>query len=85
MVTAFILIVGLAEILAVHRAKDVHRTKDASEKLADLWCYKCDTIFDGERCEKVNGTFNNTISFQHKCNSDQRICKVCLYLYYDKN
>lgn len=52
-----------------------HRTKAASEKLTDLWCYKCDTMAD-DRCQNLP---DNATILQNKCNNEHRICKVSYY------
>ncbi|XP_057668668.1 uncharacterized protein LOC130901360 [Diorhabda carinulata] len=51
-----------------------HRTKGATEKQHDLWCYRCDTMLDGERCLDVEG--NNNSYLHHKCTREQKKCQV---------
>ncbi|RZB40790.1 uncharacterized protein BDFB_009942 [Asbolus verrucosus] len=50
-----------------------HRTKAATEKQHDLWCYRCDTMVDGERCLDLVGNY----SYMHtKCHKEQKKCQV---------
>ncbi|GJQ87238.1 hypothetical protein Trydic_g8467 [Trypoxylus dichotomus] len=50
-----------------------HRTKEASLRPSDLYCFRCDTMVDGERCQDLR---DNTTSFTVKCSNEQRTCKV---------
>ncbi|KAL3277549.1 hypothetical protein HHI36_012893 [Cryptolaemus montrouzieri] len=52
-----------------------YKTKAASEKHHDLWCYKCDTMIDGENCLDLHGNFSN---MNMKCNKEQKKCQVDL-------
>lgn len=54
-----------------------HRTKAASEKQHDLWCHKCDSMIDGEKCLDLSGNY----SYLHqKCSKEQKKCQVCYYI-----
>ncbi|XP_018318547.1 uncharacterized protein LOC108732319 isoform X2 [Agrilus planipennis] len=56
-----------------HVSSFVHKTQAASEKLSDLWCYRCDSMVDGERCLDLQ----DNSSFLHtKCHHDHRICRI---------
>lgn len=50
-----------------------HRTKAAIDRVADLWCYRCDTMVDGEKCMDLS---DNSSLFHNKCTDQQRICQV---------
>ncbi|XP_076636609.1 uncharacterized protein LOC143349328 [Colletes latitarsis] len=50
-----------------------HRTNAALERANDLWCYRCDTMEDEERCSNLTGNYT---SFMHKCTGDKRTCMV---------
>ncbi|KAJ8911664.1 hypothetical protein NQ315_014023 [Exocentrus adspersus] len=50
-----------------------HRTKAASEKQHDLWCYRCDTMVDGDRCLDLIGNFSH---MHAKCTKEQKKCQV---------
>ncbi|XP_045467331.1 uncharacterized protein LOC123675833 [Harmonia axyridis] len=50
-----------------------YRTKWASEKHHDLWCYRCDTMVDGESCLDLHG---NHTWMNMKCSKDQKKCQV---------
>ncbi|CAH0558657.1 unnamed protein product [Brassicogethes aeneus] len=53
-------------------ASETHRTKAATEKQHDLWCYKCDNMADGERCLDLQGNYS---SLHTKCNKEQKKCQ----------
>lgn len=55
-----------------------HRTKEASEKANDLWCYKCDSMDEGDRCINLTDNTGDNSTFKHKCINDKRICMVRL-------
>lgn len=55
-----------------------HQTKEAREKQHDLWCHKCDSMFDGDKC--LNLTHNSS-SLHHKCSKEQRKCLVILFFF----
>ncbi|CAG9769261.1 unnamed protein product [Ceutorhynchus assimilis] len=58
---------------AIHSSETQHRTKAASEKQHDLWCHKCDSMLDGEKCLDLTGNY----SYLHqKCSKDQKKCQV---------
>ncbi|CAG9864124.1 unnamed protein product [Phyllotreta striolata] len=50
-----------------------HKTKQAAEKLHDLWCFKCDTMLNGDKCLDLEG---NDTYMHHKCSKEQRKCQV---------
>lgn len=61
-----------------------HRTKAATEKQNDLWCYKCDSMSDGERCQDLQ---DNSTSLHMKCSKEHKKCQVCqknLYFFLKK-
>lgn len=51
-----------------------HRTKAASEKQNDLWCYRCDSMSDGDRCQDLQ---DNSTSLHMKCSKEHKKCQVC--------
>lgn len=55
-----------------------HQTKEAREKQHDLWCHKCDSMFDGDKC--LNLTHNSS-SLHHKCSKEQRKCLVIFFYF----
>ncbi|XP_076250721.1 uncharacterized protein LOC143190363 [Rhynchophorus ferrugineus] len=50
-----------------------HRTKAASEKQHDLWCYRCDSMVDGEKCLDLAGNHSH---LHYKCHKEQKKCQV---------
>ena len=52
----------------------VHTTKEAQQKMIDLYCYKCDSMVDGDKCQDIK---ENATSLSVKCPGDQKSCKVC--------
>ncbi|XP_060523805.1 uncharacterized protein LOC132700472 [Cylas formicarius] len=58
---------------ALHSSETQHRTKAASEKQHDLWCYRCDSMVDGDRCLNMTGNHTN---MHTKCGKDQKKCQV---------
>ncbi|XP_044758020.1 uncharacterized protein LOC123316110 isoform X1 [Coccinella septempunctata] len=50
-----------------------YRTKWASEKHHDLWCYRCDTMVDGESCLDLHGNYS---WMNMKCSKEQKKCQV---------
>ncbi|XP_019875506.1 uncharacterized protein LOC109603450 [Aethina tumida] len=68
----FVLIVLNYETVA-HGGETQHRTKAATEKQHDLWCYKCDNFNDGDRCLDLQG---NHTSMHTKCTKEQKKCQV---------
>ncbi|XP_017888393.1 uncharacterized protein LOC108629937 [Ceratina calcarata] len=71
-VTYFLIFASIAVINGQLLSTE-HRTHAASERVNDLWCYRCDTIEEGEKC--INITENYT-DFRHKCIGDKRTCMV---------
>ncbi|ENN80873.1 hypothetical protein YQE_02719, partial [Dendroctonus ponderosae] len=50
-----------------------HRTKAASEKQHDLWCHKCDSMVDGDKCLDLSGNYSH---LHQKCAKEQKKCQV---------
>nr|CAH7723607.1 unnamed protein product [Callosobruchus chinensis] len=66
--------VAVAHLQTQPRHQHQHRTKQAeAEKAHELWCYRCDTNGDGERCLDLAG---NQTHLHHKCTKEQRKCLV---------
>ncbi|XP_033225558.1 uncharacterized protein LOC117178300 isoform X2 [Belonocnema kinseyi] len=59
-----------------------HKTHAATEKVNDLWCFQCDTMEDGEKCEELS---KNNTSLVQKCTDDKRICMVKRFSYTTSN
>ncbi|XP_066156292.1 uncharacterized protein [Euwallacea fornicatus] len=58
---------------AIQTSETQHRTKAASEKQHDLWCYRCDSMVEGEKCLDLAGNY----SYLHqKCGKEQKKCQV---------
>ncbi|XP_014209932.1 uncharacterized protein LOC106640413 [Copidosoma floridanum] len=55
-----------------------HRTHAASERKNDLWCYRCDTIDEGDTCVSLAG---NDSHLMQKCKDDKRLCMVKRFSY----
>ncbi|XP_044758021.1 uncharacterized protein LOC123316110 isoform X2 [Coccinella septempunctata] len=55
-----------------------YRTKWASEKHHDLWCYRCDTMVDGESCLDLHGNYS---WMNMKCSKEQKKCQVIMSEY----
>ncbi|CAH1108059.1 unnamed protein product [Psylliodes chrysocephalus] len=70
-----LLLLGIIAIAgeSVSETQTPHKTKQASEKQHDLWCYKCDTMTNGEKCLDLEG---NDTTMHHKCNKEQKKCQV---------
>lgn len=65
--------------LTVHgqllQPNSVHRTPAAERPANDLWCYRCQTMEQGDRCSDLRG---NHTALSHKCKDDkERLCMVC--------
>ncbi|XP_050312755.1 uncharacterized protein LOC126747884 [Anthonomus grandis grandis] len=73
--TVWCLICILYSFLAidVYCGETYHRTKAASEKHHDLWCHKCDSFIDGNKCVTLSG---NHSFLHHKCTREQKKCQV---------
>uniref|UniRef100_A0A6P7GN84 Uncharacterized protein LOC114340115 isoform X3 n=1 Tax=Diabrotica virgifera virgifera TaxID=50390 RepID=A0A6P7GN84_DIAVI len=65
---------GVVSLICKSLGETHHKTKGATEKQHDLWCYKCNTMVDGERCLEMDG--NNYTSMHHKCSREQKKCQV---------
>lgn len=63
----------------------VHKTKEAKETKADLYCFSCDFMSDDENCVNINRT--RQLNLTKKCDSDQSYCVVKRFSYTtsDKN
>ena len=68
-------------LIADSSEQQQHRTKAATEKQHDLWCYRCDTMVDGDRCLDLVGNH----SYMHtKCHKEQKKCQVGLSVWLRK-
>nr|XP_023012816.1 uncharacterized protein LOC111502884 [Leptinotarsa decemlineata] len=65
------IILGIVSVVC--RCETHHKTKAATEKQHDLWCYRCDTMLDGERCMDLG---ENYTAIHHKCTKEQKKCQV---------
>lgn len=52
----------------------VHKTKEAAEVKADLYCYSCDMMSDAENCVNINKTRERNLT--RKCDPSQEFCSV---------
>ncbi|XP_077266216.1 uncharacterized protein LOC143899661 [Temnothorax americanus] len=79
-ITCFLLVTLIALTSGQLMSKE-HRTHAASERANDLWCYRCFTMNDGEKCIDLTGNTGNTSTYNHKCVDDKRICMVKRFSY----
>ncbi|XP_054258238.1 uncharacterized protein LOC128983104 [Macrosteles quadrilineatus] len=56
-----------------------HQTEGAKMKKHDVWCYKCDTMDDGDRCSNLSA--GNESKLVYKCPEHRTICMVKRYSY----
>lgn len=71
-------IIIVCSVIIMHcQADGEHRTKAATQKVADHFCYQCDSMLD-KRCENISDVIKTPemMNFQLKCAHDQRFCKV---------
>lgn len=63
----------------------MHKTKEAAEIKADLYCYSCDMMSDSENCVNINKTRERNLT--KKCEPEQGHCVVKRFSYTmsDKN
>lgn len=59
------------------QAEGEHRTKAATQRVADHFCYRCDSMFDN-KCANISdlNRTNDIHNITIKCAHDQRFCKV---------
>ncbi|CRL08722.1 CLUMA_CG021279, isoform A [Clunio marinus] len=73
------------QLASTNKFGSVHKTKEAQETKAELFCFSCDMMTDSENCVNINKT--RQLNLTKKCENDQNFCVVKRFSYTmsDKN
>ncbi|XP_046667396.1 uncharacterized protein LOC124359045 [Homalodisca vitripennis] len=77
--TVMLIVVASASISGEFISDQHHQTDGAKVKKLDLWCYKCDTMDDGDRCSNLSSGDESKLVY--KCPEHRTICMVKRYSY----
>jgi len=79
LVWVILLTVIISSTISGEFINNQHQTDGAKMKKHDLWCYKCDTMDDGDKCSNLST--GNESKLVYKCPEHRNICMVKRYSY----